>query len=57
MEGYCVKCKAKCQITNGKEVTMKAKGGKERKALKGACAKCGTTVFRILPGASAAKKK
>lgn len=56
MEGYCVKCKAKCQIANGKEVTMKAKGGKERKAVKGVCAKCGTTVFRILPGASAKKK-
>lgn len=56
MEGYCVKCKAKCKIANGKEVTMKAKGGKECKALKGVCAKCGTTVFRILPGTSAKKK-
>ena len=49
MEGYCVKCKAKCEISNGKEVSMKAKGGKQRPALKGQCAKCGTTVFRILP--------
>lgn len=49
MEGYCVKCKSKCQIVNGKEVKMKAKGGKQRAALKGECAKCKTVVFRILP--------
>ena len=49
MEGYCVKCKAKCEIANGKEVQMKAKGGKQRRALKGECVKCKTVVFRILP--------
>lgn len=49
MEGYCVKCKAKCEISNGKEVEMKAKGNNKRRAMKGQCAKCGTTVFRILP--------
>ena len=34
MEGYCVKCKAKCEIKNGKNVLMKAKGGKQRNATK-----------------------
>ncbi len=49
MEGYCVKCKGKCEIVNGKPVLMKAKGDKQRNAYKGECAKCKTTVFRILP--------
>jgi len=48
MEGYCVKCKAKQEMANANEVSMKGKGGKERKALKGKCPKCGTTMFRIL---------
>ncbi len=47
-EGYCVKCKAKRQIADGKEVTMKGKGGVTRRAYKGKCPKCGTTMFRIL---------
>jgi hypothetical protein len=46
--GYCVKCKAKKEIKEAKEVTMKGKGGTTRKALKGKCVKCGTTMFRIL---------
>ncbi len=49
VEGYCVKCKAKREIVEGKNVEMKAKGGKTRPALKGKCAKCGTTIFKILP--------
>jgi hypothetical protein len=49
MEGYCVKCKAKREITKGQEVEMKAKGGKTRPAYKGQCATCGTTIFKILP--------
>ena len=32
-KGYCVKCKAKKEIKNGKKVTMKNK----RQALKGNC--------------------
>ncbi|MBU0470479.1 MAG: hypothetical protein KKA62_04995 [Nanoarchaeota archaeon] len=48
MEGYCVKCKEKREIAGGKEVSMKGKGGVERKAMKGKCPKCGTTMFRIL---------
>lgn len=49
MQGYCVKCKAKREITNAKEVKMKAKGGKQRPAIKGVCDKCSTVIFRILP--------
>ncbi|MBS3116005.1 hypothetical protein J4421_00235 [Candidatus Woesearchaeota archaeon] len=47
-EGYCVKCKAKKQIASAKEVSMNGKGGVKRKALKGKCPSCGTTMFRIL---------
>ena len=43
-EGYCVKCKAKAKIGDGKEVITKNK----RKMLKGSCPKCGTTVCKIL---------
>ncbi len=53
--GYCVKCKAKRPISDAKEVSMKGKGGVTRRALKGKCGKCGTTMFRILGGA--VKKK
>lgn len=49
MEAYCVKCKAKREMKDGKEVTFKAKGGKNRNAMKGVCPVCGTTMFRILP--------
>ncbi len=49
MEGYCVKCKAKRNIVNAQDVQMKAKGGKERPALKGNCEVCKTVIFRILP--------
>ncbi len=44
VQGYCVKCKAKREMKNEKEVTMKNK----RKAMKGECTKCGTKMFRIL---------
>lgn len=49
MEAYCVKCKAKREMKDGKVVTMKKKGGKTGKAMKGVCPVCGTTMFRILP--------
>ncbi len=45
MEGYCVKCRAKRQMENTQEVTMK--NGK--KAMKGKCATCGTGMFKIMP--------
>jgi hypothetical protein len=43
-EGYCVKCKAKREIKDAKEETMK----NGRKALKGKCAVCGTGMYKIL---------
>ena len=43
-KGYCVKCKAKKEIKDAKEVTMK----NGRKALKGTCPNCGTGMYRIL---------
>ena len=49
VEGYCVKCKAKREITEAKEVEIKGKGGTVRRAIKGKCPVCGTTMFRILP--------
>lgn len=36
-------------MADAKEVTMKGKGKVERRAMKGKCPNCGTTVFRILP--------
>jgi len=49
MEAYCVKCKAKKEMVDGQEVEMKGKGGTKRRAMKGNCPDCGTTMFRILP--------
>jgi ribosomal protein S27E len=45
-EGYCVKCKAKREIADGIEETMK----NGRKAIKGKCPTCGTVMFKILGG-------
>lgn len=47
-EAYCVKCKAKRIMEDEEIVTMKGKGGIERRAVKGKCPECGTTMFRIL---------
>jgi uncharacterized Zn finger protein (UPF0148 family) len=49
-EGYCVKCKAKKEIANGVEETMK----NGRKAIKGKCPTCGTVMFKILGKAGVA---
>ncbi|MEM3126929.1 MAG: DUF5679 domain-containing protein [Candidatus Woesearchaeota archaeon] len=43
-KGYCVKCKAKSEMKDAKQVTMK----NGRKAMKGKCAKCGTGMYKIL---------
>ncbi|MCX6461928.1 MAG: DUF5679 domain-containing protein [Actinobacteria bacterium] len=43
-EAYCVKCKAKRQVTDG-HVEENAKGTRMGK---GKCPECGTTVVRIL---------
>ena len=42
-EAYCVKCKAKVEVKNPENITMK----NGRPALKGTCPKCGTGVFKI----------
>lgn len=42
-EAYCVKCKAKREVKNPEQITMK--NGKA--ALKGTCPVCGTSVFKI----------
>jgi Domain of unknown function (DUF5679) len=42
-EAYCVKCKEKREF-DGEEVTMK----NGRRAAKGMCPVCGTTVIRML---------
>ncbi len=48
-EGYCVKCKAKKEIVDAVEETMK----NGRKAIKGRCPTCGTVMFKILGGKTA----
>ena len=49
-EGYCVKCKAKKEITEAMEVTTK----NGRKAIKGKCPTCGTVMYKILGGKASA---
>lgn len=48
MEAYCVKCKAKREMKDEKEIAMKGKGGTKRRAMTGTCPKCGTKMFRIM---------
>ncbi|MBE3095294.1 MAG: hypothetical protein IMZ52_09710 [Actinobacteria bacterium] len=43
MDAYCVKCKAKVEIKDPKDVIMK----NGRPAVNGTCSKCGTKVFKI----------
>lgn len=43
-EGYCLKCKKYKKMINIKEVEIKNK----RKALKGGCKKCGTTMMKFI---------
>jgi Zn finger protein HypA/HybF involved in hydrogenase expression len=45
---YCVKCKAKKEMKDPEEVSMKGKGGTKRRAMKRTCPDCGTKMFRIL---------
>jgi predicted nucleic acid-binding Zn-ribbon protein len=52
-EGYCVKCKAKKEIANGVEETMK----NGRRAIKGKCPTCGTVMFKILGKAAAGESR
>lgn len=43
-QGYCVKCKAKREMSDAKEVTMK----NGRSAMKGKCPTCSTGMYCIL---------
>ncbi|MFQ5945523.1 MAG: DUF5679 domain-containing protein [Anaerolineae bacterium] len=43
-EGYCVKQRKKTTAVNGKEVTTK----NGRRAMKGTCSECGTTMFKFI---------
>lgn len=43
MEAYCVKCRAKREIKDPTQITMK----NGRPAVTGKCAVCGTKIFRI----------
>lgn len=47
-EAYCVKCKTKREF-EGEETTLQ----NGRRAAKGTCPVCGTTVVRMLAGANA----
>jgi len=47
-EAYCVKCKAKSQMKDEKQVEMNGKGGTKRSAMTGTCVKCGTKMFKIM---------
>ncbi len=51
-EGYCVRCKAKKEIADSVEETMK----NGRRAIKGRCPVCGTVMFKILGGKASASR-
>lgn len=46
MQGYCMKCKSKKEMSNPEQIAMK--NGKP--ATKGVCPSCGTKMFRIGKG-------
>ena len=48
MDAYCLKCKAKREISNPVQVTFK----NGRQATRGTCPVCATKVFRIRKGNS-----
>jgi len=43
VQGYCVKCKAKQEMKDPKQITMK----NGRPAVTGTCPVCGTKMFKI----------
>ncbi len=44
--GFCVKCRKKVTLKGAREVTLK----NGRKAMKGTCPNCGTTVYVFIGG-------
>ena len=43
-KAYCVKCRVKRDMVNGKRVKMK----NGRYAMRGTCSKCGTKLFKFV---------
>lgn len=51
-KGRCMKCKANDrEMIEAEVVTMKGKGDSTRRAAKGKCKLCGTTMYKMLPKA------
>ncbi len=50
--GFCVKCRKKVELKSPQEVTLK----NGRKAIKGKCPNCGTTVYVFVSSKSRKKK-
>ena len=46
-EGYCMKCRKKVKVKDGKEVIKETKTGK-MKFYVGTCPYCGTKVYRVV---------
>lgn len=56
--GRCMKCRVNDrQIAEATVVTMTGKGGSERHAVRGKCAVCGTTMYKMLSKAAAEEIK
>jgi len=51
--GFCVKCRKKVEVKDPQEVTLK----NGRKAIKGKCPYCGTTVYVFVSSKGSRKKK
>ncbi|MEK7482458.1 MAG: DUF5679 domain-containing protein [Patescibacteria group bacterium] len=48
-KGRCMRCKDEREMKDEKEITMKGKGGSERRAATGFCSQCNTKMFKFLP--------
>lgn len=52
IKAYCVECREEREMNDPQEVEMPGEGGRGIPALKGACAVCGTGMFKILKQSS-----
>ena len=52
VKGYCVKCRTMREMAKVADVEMKT----GRKAKKGTCSKCGTGMYKIMPGSQKKSK-
>jgi len=48
MKAYCVKCRAQREMNDIQDTLIEDKNGIKRKAKKGICPKCGTSMFHML---------